>query len=70
LRNYAWEIQIEAERRAVEFLDGLNKDKGGGDQRSKNHSRTKHGSDYRQELEVIGISDRDASRWRDIREVP
>ena len=69
-RNYAWEIQIEAERRAVEFLDGLKKDKGGGDQRSKNHSRTKRGSDYRQELEVIGITDRDASRWRVVAKVP
>src|SRR6516164_11607732 len=63
IRNHAWEIQIEAERRAVEFLDGLER-KQGGDRRSNNQTRSKRGfekSDYAMELKAIGITDRDAS---------
>ena len=69
IRNHAWEIQIEAERRAIEFLDGLEKKNLAG--RPKNNSRTSRASsDYKVELDAIGITTRDASRWRTRAMVP
>jgi hypothetical protein len=65
-RNYAWEIQIEAERRAAEFLKGLERKPYRGGVRQAHVTN----SDYQAGLEQIGISTQDASRWQDIGEVP
>jgi hypothetical protein len=73
VRNRAWEIQTEAERRAAEFLDRLErKEREGAGRPSKNCVRQAHpiNSDYQEGLEQIGITRFDAARWRKVEKVP
>jgi hypothetical protein len=73
-RNYAWEIQTLATRRASEILDKLEKKKGAGAGRpakNNNHPRqVGEISEYAEALDEIGVTTQDASRWRTVAEVP
>jgi hypothetical protein len=62
----AWEIVIEAERKAVEFLKGLQKNREG---RPK-LAAERQVSSFDRGLEEIGISHQEATRWRAVAEVP
>jgi hypothetical protein len=46
------------------LLARLEKSKGGGDQKSPNHSRHAVGSDYRQAIEEAEVDERTAQRWQ------
>jgi hypothetical protein len=69
-RNYAWEIVIEAERRAAEFLDKLDRKPYHGGRKINDARQVGDISNYQQGLEQIGISTQDASRWRAVAEIP
>jgi hypothetical protein len=73
-RNYAWEIQTLAKRKASEIIDKLTKKPGkGGGRPAKNKNLVRAAdevSEYGEALEEIGVTKQDASRWRSVAEVP
>lgn len=71
--NHAAEIKVRAERKAGEFLKQLERGKGGGDKKSKNHSALIGMGDfspYREVLEELEIPHTTSHRWQAMAEMP
>jgi len=64
---WAAEIRIRAERKAGEFLRGMKKAKGGGDQKSNHRSSVATGG---QTLADIGITKDQSSKWQKMATIP
>jgi len=64
---WAAEIRIRAERKAGAFLHGMEKAKGGGDQKSNHRSPSGTGG---QTLSEIGITKKQSSKWQKMATIP
>lgn len=62
-------IRVRAERRAGQLLRGLQKSKGGGDQKSDHRVKAKH-SDFVQAKQASNISDSQATHWQLMAQMP
>jgi len=63
-------VRVRAERRAGEILKGLQKSKGGGDQKSRNHSVKTKQSDFAEQKQDVGITDGQATHWQQMADMP
>jgi hypothetical protein len=73
LQTLTAELKVRAERKAGEFLRQLERGKGGGDKRSKNHSDLIGPSDfspYKDVLEDQQIPHTTSHRWQTMAEMP
>lgn len=67
--NYAWEIQIQAERRACEFVEDTERTRGARTDLTLGHDAAKL-SEYERVLRLLGTDRKEVSRWRVVAEIP
>ncbi len=68
MERQACEIRLRAERRVGQLLKGMDKAKGGGDQKSADH-RYQDDTGDRETLADLGLSKKQSSQWQKLADV-